>query len=270
MNAISKALSEVRFRIPPPIIKEVFTQKAYHWRDTPISTDEQITNLVIKERVLVDCNLVGGVEANIPLDGLRLELVDAFTSIYRIPKRLTQGRSIMSVLSMGYASTSLQGTAGGLGGIRPSSVSPVSMAGMAMVDAMSPIPIASSAKVQLIAENTVMVKDVSPITSNSYLRCIIANDENLSHIQMRSIPSFCRLVELAVKAYIYNEYIIKIDQGQLSGGQDLGKFKEIIEGYADSNEMYSEYLEKTWAKTAFANDRETMTRFIKMQIGAMR
>jgi hypothetical protein len=270
MNPILKSLDEVKFRIPSAILREAFSSAMHRWKDTPVSIDEQITNLVIKNRVLVDCNLVGGTEVLIPLDNLEVKRVDTYTSIYNIPKALTQGRTIMSVLSVGYASTSLQGMAGGLGGVRPNSVTPTTMAGMAMMDAMSPMPIASSAKVQLIAENTIMVRDISPLTQSGYLRCVLANDDNLNHIQMRSIPAFCRLVELATKSYVYNELIIKIGSAQLSGGQDLGVFKEKIEGYSDSEELYQEHLNTVWAKVAYMNDRETFNRYLKMQVGAMR
>lgn len=270
MNAIAKAVSDLMFKIPPPILKEVFTDKKYSWRNSPITIDEQITNAVINARVLVDCNLVGGTEINIPLDGLPVERVDNFTNVYNIPKSLTQGRSIMSVLSIGYATSSLVSMAGGLGGVNSCSVTPTLTAGMAMMNSHSPIPVSSTAKVQLIAENTVMIKDISSSLGNSYLRCVLANDEQLSHIQMRSIPAFCKLVELATKSYIYNEMIIKIDQAQLSGGQELGKFKDVIELYADSEELYQDYLLKQWSSIAFMNDRESFTRLIKLQVGGMR
>ena len=270
MNAISKAISEVMYRIPGYVLKEVFSLKNYSWRDAPISIDEQIRNIVIRDRVLVDCNLVGGVEAIIPIDNLPVEQIDAYTSVYHIPKSLTQGKTIISVLSVGYASASLQGMSGGLGGVKPNTVTAVTMAGQAMMDAMSPIPVSSTARVQLIAENTVMVKDTNALISNGYLRCVLANDEDMSHLQMKSILPFCELVVRAVKSYIYNEYIIKMDRAQLSGGQDLGRFKEVVDSYSDADDLYRDYLRNTWSKIAFMNDRESMTRQIRLRIGSSR
>lgn len=270
MNPISKAISEVMFRIPSSILKEAFSLKNYSWRDGPVSIDEQIRNLVIRDRVLIDCNLVGGVEAIIPIDNLPVEMIDAYSNVYHIPKSLTQGRSIIAVLSVGYASASLQGMSGGLGGIRPNTVTAVTMGGQAMMDAMSPIPVSSTARVQLIAENTVMVKDTNALISNGYLRCVLANDDNMGHLQMKSILPFCELVVRAVKSYVYNEYIIKMDRAQLSGGQDLGRFKEVIDAYADSDDLYREYLKTTWAKIAFMNDRESMTRHMRTMTGSFR
>lgn len=270
MSPITKAIDEAKFRIPMAILREAFRDINASWKARVISLDEQIMNAVVKSRVLVDCNLVGGTEAQIPLDGLPVSLYDQFTTVYQIPKSLTQGRSIMSVLSVGYAATSLMGIMGGMGGVKPCSVTPMMTAAQAMMDSHSQIPVASSAQVQLIGENVVMIKGTAPTITNSFLRCILANDENMSHIQMRSIPVFCRLVELAIKSYVYNELIIRMDQAQLSGGGELGAFKAIVEGYADSEELYQEHLMKKWSKTAFMNDKETFNRHIKLMVGAMR
>lgn len=269
MNIISKALNEVSYRIPGQILKEVFTEKTYRWRDAPLSVEEQITNKVIRPRVLTDCNLVGGTEAFIPLEGIEGQMIDNFTTVYRISKEKTQGRSIMSVLSVSFTTQSLAGASGALSGIRPDSVTPQGLAGMAVMDSFTPIPLTSTARVSLIGENTIMIRDTSPVISSAYIRCVLGNDENLANIQMRAIQPFCKLVELAVKSYVYNESIIKIGMAQLSGGQDLGKYKEIVESYADSEEMYQEFLTKTWAAVSVFNDTQSWTRLLKLQVGGM-
>lgn len=270
MNPIVKAVHEVKYRIPLQILREVFTNTGYGFRNNPISLDDQIINQVIRPRVLVDCNLVGGSEIFVPLSGLIPETIDNYTSVFHVPKDLTQGRSIISVLSISYNSNSMLTNAGMLAGVRPGSVNPTSMAGMAMMDSFSPLPISSTAKVQLIGENTIMIKDTIPLITNSWARCVIANDSEMNNIPLRAIPHFCKLVELAVKSYIYNEYIIKLDMAQLSGGQELGKFKEIVESYSEVGELYDDYLITKWQGVAFMSDRETFTRFIKLNIGAMR
>lgn len=270
MNPLIRAVDIVKFTIPMQILTEVFQKKTYRWRDTPISIDEQILNQVIKSRVLVDCNLVGGAEVLIPLDGLPGEFVNMYEVIYRIPKDRTDGRSIVSVLSVGYGSTSLLAYVGGSTGFKQGSVTPVTLAGQAMADAMSPAPSVSTARVQLIGENTIMVKDTAPPVANIYLRCILAHDENMSHIQLRSIPSFTQLVILAVKSFIFNELAIKMDAAYLSGGQVLGRFKEIVDSYADAEQQYSDYLTKVWQKTEVMNDRETSVRLLRLMIGSHR
>jgi hypothetical protein len=115
-----------------------------------------------------------------------------------------------------------------------------------------------------------MVKDTAPVLMNGHLRCILANDEDYNNLQMRSVLAFCKLVELAVKAYIYNEYIVRIDMAFLSGGQEIGRFKEVVDTYSDSELAYEEYLKNVWTKVAFMNDPETFTKLLKLQIGAYR
>jgi hypothetical protein len=46
--------------------------------------------------------------------------------------------------------------------------------------------------------------------------------------------------------------------------------KQIIDGYADTSELYEAFLREKWQKISFMNDRESMTRMIKLQIGGMR
>lgn len=272
MNPITKALSEIAFRIPRDILIEVFTPKQYMWRDQPINYEEQIRNIVIRSRVMVDCDLVGGTEAFISLSDVPQQHtdVDRLITVYHIPKHKTQGRSITSVLSLSYVTAGASVYMNNALNFDPCSVTDPLMAGRAMMDNMSSLPIPSTAKVQLIGENTVMVKDSIVAPSTGILRCILANDENFSHLQVRSIPYFCRLCELATKSYIYNQYIITLDRGRLEGGAEIGRFREVIDSYSDAEEMYQEYLMNTWRKVAFMNDRESFERFTKLMIGGYR
>lgn len=270
MNPIKKAIDEIRFRIPREILNLVFQDTQYSWRNTPLALEEQITNKVLRARVLVDCDLVGGDEVFIDLEGVPQEMTNTFTTVYYIPKEKTQNRSINSVLSVSYITSAAAMAMAGHTGFDPCSVTPGLQMAQAMMNAHSPIPPVSTAKVQLIGENTVMVRDTAPPIGFGYLRCILSNDEALSHLQLRSIPAFCDLAVLACKAFIYNEYIVTLDKGQLHGGQEIGVVRNIIEGYSDAEELYQLFRREKWAKVAFMNDRETFERFIKLQIGSMR
>jgi len=267
MLAINKALSEISFRIPRPILEAVFLRRTNNWRQTPDSIDEIIMSTVIRPRVMVDSNLTGGAEIYVPLDGIPYERTDDFTSVYRIPKERTQNRSILSVLNITFANPRMVSSYGIAAGQRNTTML---QAGSSVMDAHGSIPVASTAAVSLIGENVVMVRDTIILPANIYLRCTVENDSNMSHLQLRSYRPFSDLVTLAVKSYIYNEYVIRMDLGELFGGQNLGKFKEIIETYADSEELYQTFLTEKWQKIQMMNDNETMTRYIRTKFGGGR
>jgi hypothetical protein len=267
MMAISKALDEVKFRIPRQILDKVFTQRNLRYRQTPPSLDEQILAAVIRPRVMVDCNLVGGTEAFIDLSGVQFERADDYTSVYRIPKSRTNGRSINSVLNITFSDPTKVSSYGVAAGQQNTMMMQV---GSSVMDAHGSIPVTSTSTVQLIGENVVMVRDTVLLPANIYLRCILANDEQMSHIQLRSYPAFSNLVVLAVKAYIYNEYVIQLDIGELMGGMNIGRFKEIVDTYADANELYQEFLTTKWAKVSLMNDQSSYSRLLKTMIGGSR
>lgn len=269
MNPITKALDEVGFRIPREILQAVFINPYHQYRDMPTDIKEQIRFLVLQQRVLVDCNLLSGVEIRIPLDDVPSETVDGgYTTVFRIPKTKTNGRSIMSVFDVTYGD--LYNTQSGYGVYQYSRTSPALSVASSVMEAQIRTPYVGTARVELIGENVVMVQDSIILPQNLYLRCAIENDANLNNIQARSYPVFSRLVELAVKSYIYNNYAIKLDMGELRGGVQIGMFKTIIEGYADAEQMYQEHLNEKWAKVAFMNDQESMHRFISLMTGGCR
>lgn len=267
-NLISKAVSDLKFRIPTEILKEAFKEETSSWRSVPVDIEEQIKVKVIRPRVLIDCDLVGGVETQISLEGLTPSISDQTTTIYHIPKERTQNRSIMSVLSVGYINYGLAYGNAAMGYINPKGVNDILVAGMSVMNSHSAQPMVSTANVALIGENTVMIKDVNRIITNNYLRCILGNDENLNHISFRAIPKFCKLVELAVKSYIYNVMTVRMGEAFLKGGQELGVIKSIIEGYADSEQMYQDYLEQVISKVMFFSDPTSYSRNIRLLVGS--
>lgn len=267
MMAISKSLDEIKFRIPKPILEAVFLKRGGGWKEVPISLDEYILNAVIRPRVLIDCNLVGGTEALISLQGIQANRTNDYTFVYRIPKDRTQGRSIQSVLNITYSDPTRSSSYGITAAAQSS---PMMQAGSSVMDAMGSIPVTSTARVRLIGENVISVQDSVILPSNVFLRCMLENDSQLSHLQLASYGHFSNLVTHAVKAYIYNEYIIEMDLNQLHGGQALGRFREVIDGYADQEELYQTYLTEKWQKVAMMNDAESYTRYLRLLIGGNR
>lgn len=269
MNILNKALDHIKFSIPIEILKLTFNDNTTNsWKSAPISLDQQILNKVIRPRVLIDADLVGGQTIIVSLEGLTPKYVDTYTIIYEVPEDRLMYRSLISVLSIGYLpfSSSYNAMGAGMGTVNPNSMSDVLSAGQRMGDSMSNIPPISNSSVELIGANTILVRDQLRVTNAYQLRCVVGNDENLNNISPRSYLAFAQLCELAVKAYIYNTQLIPLDQGFLQGGQNLGSVKSYIDELRDSNEMYMQHLKEVWTKTAKMNDMMEYTRFIKLQI----
>jgi hypothetical protein len=273
MNCVTKALDDLKFKIPRPILEAVFTRREWRQRDVPQNIDQQVMTHVIRPRVMMDVNIAGGREIYVPLERVMPEqLFDetgqyAYTSVYRIPKELTGGGSIMSVLNLTFSDPTAMSSYANAAGIQNGTML---RAAENVMNAQATIPVTSTARCDLIGENVVMVRDSTLLPANIYMRVLVGYDELLSAIHIRSYRHFSNLVTLAVKAFIYNEYLIKMDMGELMGGQALGSFKDVISGYADANELYETYLVEKWTKVAFMNDSETNMRFLRTIIGGAR
>lgn len=276
MDIIRNSIAEVKRRINKHVLDKAFVKRDFSYRFTnQSSVDDQILTMVIRPRVLVDCNILGGVMAMIPLDGLPVDKPNHVTTIIHIPKTRTNNKSIISVSNVNYYDLGVSGLYSGAAGYGYNSSidmgenTAAMNAALGIMASLDRIPITSTSDTQLVAENTIMIKDVFAMPPSAVLRCTLENDDQLSNIQPRSYHDFFQLVEFAVKAHIYNELIVDIDMGELQGGQTLGIFKQIVEGYADAEQNYQDKL-KAWMAISIMNDTPAFHRFIKLTVGANR
>lgn len=269
MNILKKMVSELKFRIPEEILKLVFKDKE-HWRsiDNNVSIEQIILNTVVRPRLLVDCDIVGGTEVIVPLEGLSPLFIDVNTIVYQIPSHLINNRTIISVMSVSYLPYTSSYNASGLGS------TPVNMQSMNDINAVanrvgmshSSMPVISNANVELIDDNTVLIRDQYKITGAYQLRCRVANEKNLNNIKARSSLIFAKALEYCVKSYIYNKMIIKLDMGYLSGGQEMPSIRNYVESLSDAEENYQTYIKEVVSKVSVMNDEIAYTRFIKSQL----
>jgi len=277
MNPIQKAVDEVKFRIPRPILEKAFLDRLGSWRPNQRSSlDDLIINNVIRPRVLVDCNLVGGSQVLISLNGLPQEKPTEYMTVIHVPKERTEGKSINSVLNVGFvglaylASWAGMNSAGSLATYGSSENTALMTATAGMMTAFDKIPMVSTARCELVAENTILIRDSINLTPDMTLRCVLSNDKDMNNLQLRAYRQFANLVEYATKAYIYNQLIIHMDQGELQGGQTLGIFKDIIMGYSEAEQNYQDYHRNVWEQVAFMQDDTTYMRYMKLIVGGNR
>ncbi|MCK9234832.1 MAG: hypothetical protein M0R77_00790 [Gammaproteobacteria bacterium] len=267
MSAINHAIKKTTMRINKLVLSEAFLKPLTRYWNEPVSIEQQILTKVIHDRVLPDLDIIGGKEVFVPLITVPKEVIEQFTSVFRVPKTLTDGRSIVSVLSVNFLDPNALNSFGstafcGRGELLQSA--------KALLDSNANIPPISSAYVELVAENVVTVRYTHVLPSNTYLRCRLANDENLNNIPIRAYNNIAEAVFLATKAYIYNTLIVELDQGAISGGAELGAIRNIIEGFSDADELYEEYLKETLMGVLMMTDMESSRRHYRLMFGGYR
>lgn len=271
VNPIQKAIAEAKFTIPLEILQRAFAPSTHFGRATAINIDAIIRERVIDARVRVDCDLVGGTQMDIPLRGLTPEQVPlpsgspySWALVYRIPMNLTQNRMITRVMWLANTIAPISGTYS----YASWNGSALANAAMGVMQSQAPIPSSSTARVDLIATNTVLIADTNQWPTDAALRCYVENDRDMSLLPPGAYRHFAKLCGLAIKAYIYTTLIIQINSAELQNGQELGKFKEIVESYADANELYSDYLGAEWKEVAAYADPITARDWSRMNIAA--
>lgn len=264
MNIVLKSIRDISFVIPKEILEAAFIPKRNAWSLKSVSVEQQLMDLVIRPRVLVDCDILGGTELYVPIGNLAVEQVDGRTLVMRVPKTLTQGRSIISADSILFNDPS-RGSMRGISSTLDSGA--LASAITQLVDGVGKIPVTSTSNIDLIAENTIMVYDFIVFPSRSVLKCRIGNDENLSNIPVRAAPAFSLLIEYAVKSYIYNKLNVELDMGELFSGSQLGKVREVVDGYSDTEELYKTQRKEVIQKISYMADKRIMTNHIRLLVG---
>jgi len=259
MNAIQKALSDIKFTIPYEILSISFSESNDNLNQN-ISLDERILSSILRPRVLVDANIVGGTEIRVSLNLCRTTFLNNREFVVEVPKSLTGGRSIMTLLSL-VSNVVYNQTAS------YSEMQGTNSTAMNMLNNMDTTNVIQTSRLELISDNVLIIQDPAMNLINGVLRCTIENSSNLENINPRSFLSFSKLCVLATKAYIYNKMLIKLDKGFVYGGHELGSIKDVIDTYSDSEEAYQEYLNTVWREVSFINDSDAMSRYVESMIG---
>lgn len=270
MNILVKAIQDVMWVIPEEVLKETFMPKYNNWRAPASSMEEQILALVVRPRVIPDASIAKGEHMTISLTGITPKFLDDFRCVYEIPEHRLQGRSLVSVIDVVFTPYNGGGGIGALGyamgGTAPMYSQDVMTATQQMVEASSAIPNVGSARVELIAENTILVEDYQRFSPAYFVNCFVTDNNYMNKIDPRYFEYFSQLVEYAVKAYIYRKLRIRIDKGQVEGGSTIGEFKAVVDEYSDAETNYRTYLKTIFAKAMFMSDRSRYRRLINSKI----
>ena len=242
MNNLAYLLSCIRHEIPSEILNMAFLPQTQLGMITP-SLDYVITNKVITNWVLRDCNVVSGIETIIDITNVKTEQVN-MGLILHVGLGPTGGRNISSVLSVGYGYNAM---AGGQPGIASALTEPLQT---------------SDARCQLIGPNIVFVEGYTGIWLTN-IRCVLENDAEFNNISPRALPLLSDMCTLATKAYIYNSLTIQLSNAVVLRGIDMARYMEMVNSYSEAAKEYRDILQTRWVKVNIMADRVSWNRHIR-------
>lgn len=265
-SGVEQAIRKVIVSIPKQILDVAFEPAEKH-----STIDERIRHEVIEFRVMPDCNLYSGQYKLIPLANCiyketpmqpgMVNVTDTYGGVYVIPEEERDFKNIASVINVDYP---LAINRYGLGPF-VSAGGQATLVGAARATLNSHAPASSFTPPTPIylGNNTVRMHPGTYLQTDWILTCRLEYDNEMRNMENASIATFADLVVTAVKAYIYNALIVRIDAAYLAGGVELGAIKDIILSYADANEQYEEKLLKFRGSEYLNTDtRQQLLRFV--------
>lgn len=270
MSVIQKLIYEIKQEIPLPVLEVAFMKRMGRNKRFAGGLDWEIRNKVIDARVAVDLNFMGGETVNVPLNSTLIEFLENYDyrTVIRIPLRLTQGRPIAQVIAFNYfynkvAADLNNGWASSAGNINECGNSPMMQLGQQVLRAASPAPVNSTANVELIGENVIVINDYMGKISQGSMTCRLTHDKELSAWNSAAIFQLAQFAIMATKAWIWTNTIVDTDIAYLYGGAELGRIQQIIDGYADANQNYIDYREQVIQAVNFTQDKARHQVFLR-------
>lgn len=269
MDLITKAIQDVKYAIPREILRMAYMEnRISQYVPIPTSLENAIRDKTILPRVVVDTDIVGGQTIIISLNGITPKAIDDHNYIFEIPPDRTDNRTIISVLAINYfRSENLPAYQfNSAPGIAPTMGSELSMSAQRAMNSRGSIPIVSTAECTVVGHNVLMVRNHLKSAAMTQVRCRVENDQNLANLPITVAPMFSKLCTFAVKAYIYNELIVKLDRGHIDRGHELGSIKSIIDSYSDAEENYRTCRDEEWGAVATMCDTLVYRDLLTMMI----
>lgn len=260
MNAMQYGLMFLRRNIPEEVLDLAYRDSNPRYNSIT-SLDDRILTKLIRPKIMVDINVVGGIPITIDTSKCKIETLTYNEYIVVVPKSITNNQSITAVheyinAGMGAAVTGVCASSGQLMNIANN-----------MYNNLAIQNVIQSARLELIGENRILITDPNALPMYGWIRATVTHNANLEDIQPANYPVVGRLFTLGAKTDIYTNLRVKLDKAAIYGGHELSVITDIIEGYADANDMYEEFLTTVWRKNAYINSADNMGRYVKSMLG---
>jgi hypothetical protein len=248
-SSIDTALNNVRHNIPPELLclAFVFTDRG---QILPTTWEQGLLEKVIFGRVLPDCNIVGGRTKQFALLSQYIETTttsahDWYTgvgpySIYRIPAEVRDNMPICEILSV----TPPVQIAGGMGTLNYGALNSPMHAARQMIESWTMNSYIQVPLAELVSGDLIRITPSASTAFEWMIYARIGYDKQMLGLNSSAILPFSHLVLCAAKAYIYNNMIVKIDQGMIQHGYEVGVVRSLIESYSTENDRYQELLDQ--------------------------
>lgn len=261
MRALNTALNKIQNEIPEAILELVFTSSKFLGHEDHRSLEEIIKNDVIRSKVMLDCNMVGGQEAVVDFHGLTpRDVRDGY--LLRIPAEKRQGRDIMSVLELLSHVDEGNNNLNRLPGSRPQYEGSLINKANNMLEENTSQPVTASNNVWPTETNVIFIKSGCYMPSMGIL-VTLANDDNLANINIRNHLDFANLCLVACQGMIYNKLRLKINETSLYSGSSSGAIREVVDSYSDAHQRYDDLM-LDWRKISIMNDPNSRATMIGM------
>jgi hypothetical protein len=264
MSIVQEVIRKLTNTIPTQLLYEAFTYD-YHsgpYRQLKMNNYLPLTTHIEDDvwlgMVYHDINSRAGQSMEVDLGGLtpkpyvHTRLGNLTGMVFHVPSERRDNRNIISVRQ---GSNNIYNLGGNLFSGASQSTLMEGLLGK-MLDHTAGMPgMTLAPTVAYLGGNNILVYGNYVNYYSLRIRCEIENDVDLLNFQRSTSNDLYLLMEQATKMMIFQRLALPVDQAKMVGGFEIGRFREILDGYSDADKLYQEQLEE-WGKVAHFNDDE--------------
>lgn len=276
MSIVKTAISKLTNTIPIQLLTEAFTydylspyRKLKDNSYLPLET--HIEDEVWSGLVYHDINNEAGQSLEIDIGGIsprpysHTRLGSLSGLVFHVPESRRDGRNIISIST---SSTNMYNLGGNISPNNTGRTLFENLSNKLLDHTVGVSGVTTPPTLAFLGGNNILVYGNYLMFNSLRVRCELENDKNLQNFQRNYANKFYLLIEQATKMLIFNRLALHIDQAKISGGFELGRFRDIVDGYSDADKLYQEQLEE-WGKVALFNDDEAYLTHLNLISGGI-